>query len=323
MALQEAVLEPDVRDFDIQPHRPRRGTVSENDSMNRALGWFSIGLGLTQLVAPRELARFIGVPDQPFLLRFLGMREISSGLGILTKKEPSNWLWSRVAGDLMDLALLGIALKSDESDRKKVLMAAAGVAGVTALDWMASQKSSQASGRILGLKTRDGMIVGRTAMTINKDRDELYRFWRDLENLPRFMNQIESVHRSGERESHWVARGPAGVRLEWDAETVDDRPGERISWRSLPGSRVESRGTVEFEEAPSGQGTEVRLRMEYRPPAGVAGALAAKLIGQEPEQQMREDLRRFKRLMETGEIPTTEGQPSARSMMRRDRKYER
>jgi uncharacterized membrane protein len=148
--------------------------------------------------------------------------------------------------------------------------------------------------------------------SINRTPEELYRFWHTFENLPRFMHNLESVKSTGGNRSHWVARGPLGARVEWDAEVITDRPNELIGWRSLPGSQVATAGSVHFTPAPGNRGTEVKVEMKYDPPGGKAGAALAWLLGDAPEVEVREDLRRFKRLLETGEIPTTEGQPSGR-----------
>jgi uncharacterized membrane protein len=139
----------------------------------------------------------------------------------------------------------------------------------------------------------------------------LYSFWRKLENLPSIMSHLESVTVIDDRRSHWAARAPkiAGGQVEWDAEIVDERPNERIAWRSLPGSGVANRGFVEFKKAPGDRGTYLHVDMEYSPPAGKLGSVVARLFGENPEATIREDLRRFKRSMEIGEVVTTEGQP--------------
>lgn len=148
--------------------------------------------------------------------------------------------------------------------------------------------------------------------TIGRSAEDLYSFWRQLDNLPRFMGHLERVDVLDERRSHWVAKGPAGTEMEWDAEILEDAPNQRITWRSLEGADVANDGTVRFEPAPGNRGTEVRVSLSYSPPAGKLGATVARLFGENPEQQVRDDLRRFKSLMEAGEIPTTEGQPSGR-----------
>ena len=152
----------------------------------------------------------------------------------------------------------------------------------------------------------------RRATTIGKPRPVVYGFWRRFENLPRFMDHLRSVTEAGDGTSHWVAKAPAGREFAWDAEIVEDRPNELIAWRSLEGADVPNSGEVRFVDAPAGRGTEVHVTLTYDPPAGAAGAAVAKLFGEEPDQQVSEDLRRFKRVMETGEIATTEGQPSGR-----------
>lgn len=147
------------------------------------------------------------------------------------------------------------------------------------------------------------------AYTIAKPADELYRFWRDFENLPRFMGHLDEVRMLGHGRSHWVARAPAGTQVEWDAQIINEEENSLIAWRSLPGADVDNAGSVRFLPAPGGRGTEVHVVIEYIPPAGRLGKLVAQLFGEEPKQQISQDLRRLKQLMETGEIPTTQGQP--------------
>jgi uncharacterized membrane protein len=149
------------------------------------------------------------------------------------------------------------------------------------------------------------------AFLIDKPREELYGVWRDFENLPTIMSHLESVHVIDEKHSRWVAKAPkiAGGSVEWDAEIVEDRPSERIAWRSLPGADVDNRGSVEFTRAHGDRGSIVRVKLEYTPPAGRIGSWFAKLFGESPESEVREDLRRFKRKMEIGENLTTDGQP--------------
>jgi uncharacterized membrane protein len=143
----------------------------------------------------------------------------------------------------------------------------------------------------------------RESITLEKPVDEMYRFWRRLENLPRFMSNLASVSESGDGRSHWVARGPGGFKVEWDAEIINDVENKLIGWRSLPGADVISAGSVTFATARGGRGTQVSVNLQYEPPAGRAGALVATIAGREPSQSIREDLRRMKRLLEAGEIP--------------------
>jgi uncharacterized membrane protein len=149
-------------------------------------------------------------------------------------------------------------------------------------------------------------------VTINKPADELYRYWHNFENLPTFMKHLKSVKVYNEKRSHWIANAPLGNSVEWDADILEDRENEFISWASAEGADVENSGFVRFQKAPGNRGTEVKVVLEYNPPGGALAAVVAKLFGEEPEQQIGDELRRFKMLMEAGEIATTEGQPSGR-----------
>jgi len=272
------------------------------------LGWFSIGVGIAQLLAPRPIARAIGAPERTGIMRALGAREIAVGAGILSQRQPAGWLWSRVAGDAMDLALIGAAARSSVSRRNRLLVAAAAVAGVALLDVLGSmQQTRQRAATRTG---HTGAVRVSKSIAINLSPDECYRFWHDFENFPRFMKHLESVRITGENCVHWKAKAPAGTSVEWDAELIADQPGKYLAWRSLQGADIDNAGSVRFEPESGGRGTVVRVDLEYSPPGGVAGAIVAKLFGEEPEQQIDEDLRRFKWLIETGEIPTTIGQPS-------------
>lgn len=146
-------------------------------------------------------------------------------------------------------------------------------------------------------------------VTINKPAEELYRFWHNLENLPTFMKHLKSVTVYDDKRSHWVASAPLGASVEWDANIVADQENHLIAWASAENADIDNSGFVRFQPATGGRGTEVKVVMEYNPPGGSLGAAIAKLFGEEPEQQVGDELNRFKQLMETGEIATTEGQP--------------
>lgn len=150
------------------------------------------------------------------------------------------------------------------------------------------------------------------SVAINSPPDALYRYWRDFPNLPRFMDHLVSVQPREGNRSHWVDTAPGGGTVEWDAEIIREDQDALISWRSLPGADVNNSGTVRFKALPAGRGTEVHVTLEYDAPGGQLGAALAKLTGEEPQQQMTEDLRHFKQIMEAGEIPTTKGQPAGR-----------
>jgi uncharacterized membrane protein len=176
------------------------------------------------------------------------------------------------------------------------------VAGITALDVCCARALSQGQA---GLSHAEASII------VDRPPDECYRFWRDFENLPRFMSYLESVHLAPDGVSHWVAAGPGGIRIEWDAIMCEDERDRRIAWRSLEGSGVSHRGAVDFQPATYGRGTIVRAQMDYSHGLQPVEPLAA-LLGRDPEQIMRKELRRYKQVMETGEVITTEGQPAGR-----------
>jgi uncharacterized membrane protein len=167
------------------------------------------------------------------------------------------------------------------------------------------------------METTTGLVansirVEKTVTIQNKSPEELYTYWRNFENLPTFMKNLQSVRIVNETRSHWAAKSPMGNSIEWDAEMLIDRTNELITWASVPGADVENSGSVRFTPAYPGRGTEVKLVLEYSPPGGAITDAVAKVFNQSPEQQVVEDLRHFKMLMETGEIATTEGQSAGR-----------
>jgi len=157
--------------------------------------------------------------------------------------------------------------------------------------------------RVRQLLAGDGGIKVREAIRLEKPLAEIYGFWRRLENLPQFMAHLESVSDLGDGRSHWVAIGPGGARVEWDSETINDVENQVIAWRSLPGSDVDSAGSVNFDSMRAGQSTQITVSLQYAPPAGRVGGWVATLLGREPSQTIREDLRRLKQLLEAGEVP--------------------
>ncbi|ALA59277.1 SRPBCC family protein [Nitrospira moscoviensis] len=284
------------------------GRPAQEERLATGMGWFGIGLGLAELMAPRRVAAMLGVsPEYRTVIRLMGLREIASGIGILAPGKPAAGMWARAGGDALDLACLGAAFFSREADRRRLSAAAAAVAGAALLDVVGAQQLSR------GVRTRNGVIPITATLAVNRAPEDLYRFWRDFSNLPRFMPHLESVEVTGDRRSHWTAKGPAGSTVAWDAEITDDRPNEAIAWRSVEGADVDHAGSVRFESAPGDRGTFVTVEMEYRPPFGTVGAAVAAWFGQDPTQTVKMDLRRFKQVMEAGEIITTEGQPAGRT----------
>ena len=151
------------------------------------------------------------------------------------------------------------------------------------------------------------------SITVQKPVDEVYSFWRDFTNFPRFMQHLERVERIDDRRSRWTAKAPAGRTVSWDAEIINEEPNRVIAWQSLEDADVDNRGSVRFRAAPGGRGTEVKVTLVYLPPAGKIGVAIAKLSGEDPASQVRDDLRRFRQIMEVGEVPVVEGQPTGRT----------
>lgn len=291
-----------------------QGKSGNGDGLSNALGWFSIGLGLAQVTAPRGVARFIGVDDSDRncnLMRAVGARELASGVGLLSQPRQPGWAWTRVAGDVMDLALLSSALTSDDNQRGRTSGATAAVLGVAVLDVLCGAQLSRSNGTT-DSQSSNGQTAKRNSngrgirvqrsITINRLPEDVYAFWRDFQNLPRFMRHLESVQMTEDGRSHWKAEAPAGMSVEWDAEMTEDRPNELIAWRSLEGAEVENSGRVQFARAPGGRGTEVAVDLHYSPSGGVITAKLAKLFHRAPGQEVNDDLRSFKQVMETGEI---------------------
>jgi len=225
----------------------------------------------------------------------------TSGEGLSSSQseasEAERWA-SLIGGSAM--VLMGLRQRS----LRGVLMALAG--GGLIYQGATKQSTIQQAQEAIGMN--QAIKVEKT-VTINKSADELYRFWHNFENLPRFMKHLKNVEVHDDKKSHWIANAPLGQSVEWDAYILEDRENEFISWASAEGSDIDNSGFVRFTKAPGDRGTEVKVVMEYNPPGGALGAAIAKLFGEEPEQQIGDELRRFKMLMEAGEIATTEGQP--------------
>jgi uncharacterized membrane protein len=174
--------------------------------------------------------------------------------------------------------------------------------------WPSSTRAALSGGR--GIHVRE-------AIRLEKPIDEVYRFWRRLENLPRFMTYLERVTDLGGGRSRWVAKGPAGVRVEWDAEIINEVENQVIGWQSLPGSDVVTAGSVNFDAVRRGRSTQVTVHLQYAPPAGKLGGLAATIFGREPSQTIREDLRRLKQILEAGEVASSGQESGAQPQVRR------
>jgi uncharacterized membrane protein len=194
----------------------------------------------------------------------------------------------------MDFALLGAAMAAKRSDPVRLLSTAAAVAGVTVTDTAVALRLSNR------VREEGGIRIAK-AITINRSPEEVYRFWRDFQNLPRFMEHLESVQ-AHDGYSRWRARTVAGLVLEWDAELLMDTPNEYIGWRSIEGSKIRNQGSVRFRPAAGGKGTELFVELTFEPPGGAIGAALADLFGAHPAHQISEDLRRLKQVLEVGEV---------------------
>ncbi len=289
--------------------------------LGNALGWLSVGLGLAAVLAPRPLVRAVGLDGSTRaqrVMRALGARELVTGTGLLMRPQQTGWLWARVAGDALDLGLLSAANRRTGS--RRIVIASALVAGITVLDLLAAsdrQRRTQA-GLQTGPQAVPGAIQVRRSLLINRSPEDCYRFWRDFGNFPNFMQHVDDVQMIDATRSRWKVRAPLGRHVEWTAELSSDVPSQQLGWRTLPDAEVEHAGIVHFAPGVGGRGTRVQVDFSYVAPLGKAGARLAQLFGEEPSQQVADDLRRFRQLIETGEIPTTIGQPAGqRSLLGR------
>jgi uncharacterized membrane protein len=187
------------------------------------------------------------------------------------------------------------------------MLVTSAVAGITAVDLVTAVRANQG-------RPRKGAYQAHGSVTVNRGVEDTYRFWHDFQNLPRFMYHLQSVRMTGNRRSHWTAKAPAGRSVDWDVEVVEDRPDEFIKWRSVDSSPVPNSGCVRFVPAAGGHGTEVRVDLEFAVPGGRLGTAVAKIFGEHPQQQVSDDLRRFKQMIETGEIARSDGSPDGTSI---------
>jgi uncharacterized membrane protein len=232
----------------------------------------------------------------------VGVRELAAAAGLLGRPHPG-WLWARVGGDALDLSLMARALRHhDGRGLRRSLLATAGLVVITAVDVYAAVTRTDRK------ESRKPMEL-TSATTVTRPPEEVYAFWRQLDRLPTFMAHLDEVRTTDSGRSHWKASAPFGRSVEWDAETTDDVPGQRIAWRSLDGADVPNAGEVRFVPAPGGRGTEVHVTLNFDMPGGALGKAVAKYFGEEPSQQLDDDLRRFKQVLETGEVIRSDGAP--------------
>ena len=276
-----------------------------HDPLTRGLGVASAALGIPQVTRPADFARSLGIgaaPRHRAITELVGVRELAAAAGLLGRPHPA-WLWGRVCGDAMDISLVARALRNhDGRGLRRTVLTMAGLVVITAVDVYAAVT------RTTRKETAIPMELTSTT-TVTRPPEEVYAFWRQLDRLPTFMAHLEEVRETGAGRSHWRASAPFGKDVEWDAETIDDVPGQRIAWRSGDGADVPNSGEVRFVPAPGGRGTEVHVTLAYDMPGGALGRAVAKYFGEEPSQQLDDDLRRFKQVMETGQVVRSEVAP--------------
>ncbi|MEA2356862.1 MAG: hypothetical protein QOI62_122 [Solirubrobacteraceae bacterium] len=252
------------------------------------LGWFSLGLGTAQLLAPGRVNRAIGVRDDPrsrFWQRVVGVQELTAAAGILGRRRPVEWLWARTAGDVVHLAMLARALRGGRGEQPaRVEAAMASVVGCFAADAYASTRMTSDP-----QATREGHpMKAKASITVGKPRDEAQRRWREFEQQPGDASRL----------------GPI--------EVLEETPG-RVRWRTIGDAEAKASGVAVFTDAPGDRGTEIHLELEYEVPGGAVGAALKKVTGDDPLQLAKDDLRRFKQLVETGEIARSDGAPTGHS----------
>jgi uncharacterized membrane protein len=292
-------------------------------------GGVSAGIGTWYVVAPEQFLETIGAPPSArriAVARLVGAQEMGVGSALFMDGRAAPWLTSRVIGDVVHGAMLALAWRSPDVNRNKMSLAWGAWAMITAADAAATLMANQiertgvafdepTGSSEAALAVADGDVHG--SVTIKAEPRAVYDYWRRLENLPRFMKHLERVEEFDGTRSHWVARAPLGMEVEWDAEITDDTPGERIAWSSTQGSQIWNAGEVTFEPAPGDRGTEVHVRLQYAPPGGQVGAAIARLLGEEPKNQIKGDLRRLKQVIETGEVIVSEAVAGGRSRRQR------
>jgi uncharacterized membrane protein len=250
------------------------------------------------------VARIIGLTgnDQDrTTMRLLGLREVASGMAILALVNPIPGLWSRVAGDAMDLTLLGLAMRSPQTDRTRAVAATLGVVGIAATDLVSTFKLG-ASQAAQGAGQRDQTPRVAAAVTVDAAIADVFALWDGFQGLPRFMQDAADVQLTGERQSHWTVTGPGNTSLEWDARITDRQQNQHITWHTEEGAPVTAHGSVRFREAPGNRGVQVLFEAEFDPPGAGVGDLIAAPLAKAMSAKLGSDLRRFKQLVELGEI---------------------
>jgi uncharacterized membrane protein len=265
----------------------------------QALGWFSLVVGLTEIISPGAMGKLMGARPRAGLTRLFGLREVAAGLGLLSGRRTSLWLWSRVGGDVLDLASLGRLLSAKHADKENVSIVLGSVAAVTAIDLYCAIKASEKEA--VPFAVVEKISVGRPSA-------ELFAWWRAPDRLARIMAHVAEVSDPGDGTTHWKTHSGS---FEWVSEFTEERPGELLRWRSIRGD-LSSEGSVRFCPAPADHGTEVVLEWRIKPPLGDLGGAALQAFKIVPRKLSLHALRRFKSLAETGEAPSLRENPTAR-----------
>lgn len=261
-------------------------------ALSRALGWFSLGLGAVELVAPNKMTNAIGLEPgtrRSVTVRAQGVRELIAGAGILLRPRRAP-VWARVAGDVLDLALLAWASRGERTSNGRLIAATVAALGCTVLDVYATRQVANA---------QPAQRPVMATVTINKPPQEVYAYYRRLEQLPKFMDYLESVEQLDRARSKWTAKLPIAGQVSWESEIVEDRPGEKLAWKTVDGEKLVHRGQVTFARAPGRDATEVRVELELGMPGIPPNATLARLLS---GSQIKGDLRRLKQVLETGEV---------------------
>lgn len=286
--------------------KPLSKRPARSQQTARALGWFSIGLGLTELCMPDRLARAIGFRRSPLWLQVMGVREIAAGIGILAAQRPgAGHLQWRVAGDAIDLALLASAWRPARREGERLSVATAAVLGVTVLDVLATRKLARESA------AREPLEL-RASIGLEEQPDAVYRALRDPSNLTQYFGHAQDIELAGRDAFQLTTHVPFGGSSRWHARIVEDVPSRRIAWETLPESLLHIRAQVELSEQPGQRGTLLRATVAIQPTAAKLVAPLARMLGKAPDKWLMTQLRRFRQYIETGEIATTQGQPSGR-----------
>lgn len=283
--------------------RNKTSPMKATHRLARGLGWFSVCLGLAEIISGRELDRYLGTGRRQGILRLFGLRELGAGAVILAQREPNAAsVWSRVGGDVMDLIFLGTALEhqGNKTRLERLTVATTTVAAITALDIYCAWQL----GRTPKTSEEESVQVGRAEAnsTINGTPEELYALWRDPETLTQVMGHFATVAAKSEDHAEWTVHGPAGTTLQWESQIVQEEPGQFLRWYSLQGAKIPNGGSIKFAPAVGGRGTVATLSVDFNPPGGVFGKAAAKAVGMVPHALAIQALQRFKRLAEKGGV---------------------